>query len=44
MFNLESSGAGRDFDGHRFHPRAFHEHPRDRRERRAWRLQVYRET
>lgn len=44
MFDLESSGTGRDFDGHRFHPRAFHEHPRDRRERRAWRLQVYRET
>jgi hypothetical protein len=43
MFDLEASGAGRDFDGHRIHPRAFHEHPRDRRERRAWRLQVYRE-
>lgn len=44
MFDLESSGGGRDFDGHRFHPRAFHEHACDRRERRAWRLQVYRET
>ena len=42
MFDLESSGGGRDFDGHRFHPRAFHEHPRDRRDRRAWRLRVYR--
>lgn len=43
MFDLESNGQMRDFDGNRMHPRAFHEHPRDRRERRAWRLQVYRE-
>jgi RecB family exonuclease len=39
--DLESSGSGRDFEGRRFHPRGFHDFPRDRRERRAWRLQVF---
>ena len=44
MFDLESTVVSRDFSGNRFHPRGFHELPRDRRERRAWRLQIYREV
>jgi RecB family exonuclease len=41
LFGLEATGATRGFDGARFHPRAFHELPRDRMERRAWALQVF---
>lgn len=43
FFELESSGPARGFDGSRFHPRVFHELPRDRRERRAWKAQVFEE-
>ena len=41
LFDLESPVPGRDFKGHRYHPRVFHELPRDRRERRAWGAQVF---
>lgn len=41
LFDLESSGPAMNFKGQRFHPRVFHELPRDRRERRAWRAQVF---
>jgi RecB family exonuclease len=41
FFGLEATGATRGFDGTRFHPRSFHELPRDRLERRAWVLQVF---
>ena len=41
LFGLEATGATRGFDGARFHPRSFHELPRDRMERRAWALQVF---
>jgi RecB family exonuclease len=44
FFELESSGPVRGFDGSRFHPRVFHELPRDRRERRAWRTQIFEEA
>ncbi len=44
FFGLEATGATRGFDGTRFHPRSFHELPRDRLERRAWALQVFIET
>lgn len=41
FFGLEATGATRGFDGGRFHPRSFHELPRDRMERRAWALHVF---
>lgn len=41
FFGLEATGATRGFDGGRFHPRAFHELPRDRMDRRAWVLHVF---
>ncbi len=41
FFGLEANGATRGFDGGRFHPRSFHELPRDKLERRAWALHVY---
>ncbi len=41
FFGLEANGATRGFDGRRFHPRSFHELPRDRLERRAWALHVF---
>ena len=41
FFDLEGSGPSRDFKGQRYHPRVFHELPRDRRERRAWSLQCF---
>ena len=41
FFGLEATGATRGFDGTRFHPRSFHELPRDRLERRAWTLEVF---
>lgn len=41
FFGLEGTGATRGFDGRRFHPRAFHELPRDKMERRAWALHVF---
>jgi len=41
LFDLESPGPGRNFKGQRYHPRVFHELPRDRRERRAWGAQVF---
>lgn len=41
FFGLEATGATRSFDGARFHPRSFHELPRDRMERRAWALHVF---
>lgn len=44
FFGLEASGASRGFDGARFHPRTFHELPRDRMERRAWGVHVFDET
>lgn len=44
FFELESSGPARGFDGSRLHPRVFHELPRDRRERRAWRTQIFEEA
>jgi RecB family exonuclease len=44
LFGLEATGATRGFDGARFHPRSFHELPRDRMERRAWAAQVFLET
>lgn len=43
FFGLEATGATRGFDGARFHPRTFHELPRDRMERQAWALQVFSE-
>lgn len=43
FFGLEATGATRGFDGTRFHPRSFHELPRDRLERRAWAVQVFEE-
>jgi hypothetical protein len=43
FFELEATGASRGFDGTRFHPRTFHELPRDRMERRAWSLHVFAE-
>jgi RecB family exonuclease len=36
LFGLEATGPSRDFDGRPYHPRSFHERPRDRLERRAW--------
>jgi RecB family exonuclease len=44
FFGLEATGPARGFDGGRFHPRTFHELPRDRLERRAWTLQVFGEN
>lgn len=44
FFGLEATGATRAFDGSRFHPRSFHELPRDRLERRAWTPQVFVDT
>jgi hypothetical protein len=44
FFGLEATGATRGFDGGRFHPRTFHELPRDRMERRAWALHVFGES
>lgn len=44
FFGLEATGATRGFDGGRFHPRSFHELPRDRLEKRAWSLQVFGEN
>jgi len=41
LFELESPGSGRNFKGQRYHPRVFHELPRDRHERRAWGAQVF---
>lgn len=41
LFELESAGPARDFKGQRYHPRVFHELPRDRRERRAWGAQAF---
>jgi hypothetical protein len=41
FFDLEGSGPDRDFKGQRYHPRVFHELPRDRRERRAWGMQCF---
>jgi len=41
FFGLEATGPSRDFDGGRFHPRSFHELPRDRSERRAWTTSVF---
>jgi len=41
FFGLEATGASRGFDGTRFHPRSFHEQPRDALERRAWTTVVY---
>ncbi len=43
LFGLEATGATRGFDGARFHPRSFHELPRDRMERRAWALEIFHE-
>jgi hypothetical protein len=43
FFGLEASGVSRGFDGTRYHPRCFHELPRDRLERRAWSMQVFRD-
>ena len=40
-FELEGSGPTRGFDGRQFHPRVFHEIPRDRRERRAWSAELF---
>jgi hypothetical protein len=44
LFGLEATGPTRGFDGARFHPRSFHELPRDRLERRAWALDVFGES
>lgn len=44
FFGLEATGPTRGFDGVRFHPRSFHELPRDRMERQAWALQVFTDT
>ncbi len=44
FFGLESSGLTRGFDGARYHPRSFHELPRDRLDRRAWSLNIFLET
>lgn len=41
FFGLEATGASRGFDGTRFHPRSFHERPRDALERRAWATVIY---
>jgi hypothetical protein len=41
FFGLEATGVTRGFDGARFHPRLFHELPRDRLERRAWASHVF---
>jgi RecB family exonuclease len=41
FFGLEATGTTRGFDGTRFHPRSFHELPRDRMERRAWALETF---
>jgi hypothetical protein len=36
LFGLQATGRPRGYDGKRFHPRVFHELPRDAHERRAW--------
>jgi hypothetical protein len=36
LFGLQASARPRGYDGKRFHPRVFHELPRDGYERRAW--------
>jgi hypothetical protein len=36
LFALQATGRPRGYDGKRFHPRVFHELPRDAHERRAW--------
>jgi hypothetical protein len=36
LFGLQATGRSRGYDGKRFHPRVFHELPRDALERRAW--------
>lgn len=41
FFGLEATGATRGFDGARYHPRCFHEHPRDSLERRACTLHAF---
>jgi hypothetical protein len=43
FFGLEATGNASGFDGTRFHPRCFHELPRDALERRAWAAQVFME-
>jgi len=44
FFGLEATGPTLGFDGGRFHPRSFHELPRDRTERRAWVMHVFGES
>lgn len=41
FFGLEATGPTRGFNGANFHPRVFHELPRDGLERRAWAAQVF---
>jgi hypothetical protein len=41
LFGLEATGPTRGFDGKRFHPRVFHELPRDAHERRAWGVRCF---
>jgi RecB family exonuclease len=41
IFGLEATGATIGFDGKRFHPRSFHELPRDKCERQAWTVHVF---
>jgi hypothetical protein len=41
LFDLEATGQTRGFDGQRYHPRSFHELPRDGRERRAWSVSMF---
>jgi hypothetical protein len=41
FFGLMASGVTQGFDGTRFHPRTFHELPRDRKEHRAWALMLF---
>lgn len=42
FFNLVATGTARGWNGQPFHPHAFHELPRDRGERRAWGLRIFR--
>jgi RecB family exonuclease len=41
LFSLEARGTSRSFNGERFHPRSFHELPRDRYEKRAWAVEIF---
>lgn len=41
LFELETSGPSKDFQGRRYSPRIFHEIGRDRRDRRAWNTQSF---